>query len=635
MFMRKKTAASLAALTLALLALIVCALLPSCRNAGTPATTTGEPEQASDAATSDTGAAFTPVDSFRLIDDGVSMVRIVRPDLEKDSDYATMAAVKLKKEFQALTLDGTQSIGTDWTKSGEHDPEPLEILFGRTEYSEGSEDVAALKVGEFIAKAYGNKIVICSLTADGYDRAIEALMAGVRAHASVRADGEKTVYTVDIPRAELDYSAVYDSALYGLPKPEGAKFQALYLTGETGKELIYSDTSPETFAAYVEALKAAGFEAYASHDIKENRFATLFSPDLAVNVGYYAYNKYIRVIAEPYTAACRIGTEADNVFTRVTGQRIIMAGLENLDSDGSYRSNGLCMIIRLSDGRFVIVDGGFNTTDHANSIVRILKEQSKDYIGSGKITIAAWIITHSHGDHQGVLNGKNSVISKAGIKVERVITCYLSQTELVRSRAAYPSNWDETEGGGYINTYKAAENLGALQTNTHVGQVFHYADLKIEVLCTLESLAPAAMNACNSTSLIMKMTFTDPSTGAETVYMSTGDATGPEFAICNLMYGDYMKSDIVQVAHHGYTTWSNSAATIAAYKTMLPSVVLWPVGDHGYPNVADREYNVVLVNKTTNPNFKEVYIAGDLGKQTVLDMPYKAGTATVVPPAGQ
>ena len=47
------------------------------------------------------------------------------------------------------------------------------------------------------------------------------------------------------------------------------------------------------------------------------------------------------------------------------------------------------------------------------------------------------------------------------------------------------------------------------------------------------------------------------------------------------------------------------------------------------------EFNAVLISKRTNPNFEEVYAAGPLGKQTILDMPYKPGTATVVPPAGQ
>ncbi len=631
MSMRRKTAASLAALTLTLIVIILCVLLASCRNTGTPAATTGEPEQ-----TSDAGAPFTPVDSFRLIDNGVSMVRIVRPDREKDDDDATAAATKLKKALQELTADGKQSIGTDWTQTGEHDPETLEILFGKTEYSEGAEDIGSLKLGTFIAKAYGNKIVIYSVTSEGYDKAVSALMESVRAHASAVTSGDKTVYTVDIPRSEIDYGRVFDTVLYSLPdSPDGTEFQALYLTGERGRELIYTKAVADSFAYYVDSLKAAGFTEYASHDMKENRFATLYSPELTLNVGYYHYNGSLRVIIEPFSQATLIGTEADNVFERVTGQRIILHGLEFRNAQDQLFTNGLCLIVRLSDGRFVIIDGGFDTDGHANSLVRILKEQSKDYIGSGTITIAAWFITHSHSDHNGLLNGKNTVISNAGIKVERVVTCFLSKDELVRSRAAYPSNWDPVEGGGYVNTYGAARNLGAVQINTHVGHVFRFADLKIEVLFTLESLAPAAMNACNSTSLIMKMTFTDPATGAETVYMSTGDATGPDFEVCNLMYGDYMKSDMVQVAHHGFTTWGKSEATVAAYKYMLPSVVLFPVGDLDFPNVTGVEFNAVLISKRTNPNFEEVYAAGPLGKQTILDMPYKAGTATVVPPAGR
>ena len=61
------------------------------------------------------------------------------------------------------------------------------------------------------------------------------------------------------------------------------------------------------------------------------------------------------------------------------------------------------ILIRLTDRRFVIVDGGFNRSDSASLLLKAMKEQSTGYLCREKITVAAWIITHAHGDHSGVL----------------------------------------------------------------------------------------------------------------------------------------------------------------------------------------------------------------------------------------
>ena len=126
------------------------------------------------------------------------------------------------------------------------------------------------------------------------------------------------------------------------------------------------------------------------------------------------------------------------------------------------------------------------------------------------------------------------------------------------------------------------------------------------------------------------MTFTDPKTGKQTVYMSTGDATGPAFKFCNLAYGDYLKADIVQVAHHGYTTWGTTEGTIAAYTRMAPATLLWPQGSGAYPSYRTKNYNVVLYNET-NPNWKETYVAGEEGRLVIVPLPYTVGTCNVEP----
>ena len=56
---------------------------------------------------------------------------------------------------------------------------------------------------------------------------------------------------------------------------------------------------------------------------------------------------------------------------------------------------GLSYVIRLSDGRFIIFDGGWNFEPDRNRLFECLKAGSPDE----KPVIAAWILTHPHGDH--------------------------------------------------------------------------------------------------------------------------------------------------------------------------------------------------------------------------------------------
>lgn len=95
---------------------------------------------------------------------------------------------------------------------------------------------------------------------------------------------------------------------------------------------------------------------------------------------------------------------------------------------------------------------------------------------------------------------------------------FMSESERARAMEEFPDNWSEDEGGAFPKTYAAAEYLGADLHKVHVGQVFYFANLQIEVLFTMESYGPTPCNALNTTSVVMKMTFEVD--GEETIYMS-------------------------------------------------------------------------------------------------------------------
>ena len=57
---------------------------------------------------------------------------------------------------------------------------------------------------------------------------------------------------------------------------------------------------------------------------------------------------------------------------------------------------GMVYIIRLTDGRFIIIDGGMCEYEEKEHFLELLEQQK---VTEGKPVIAAWFITHPHDDH--------------------------------------------------------------------------------------------------------------------------------------------------------------------------------------------------------------------------------------------
>ena len=76
--------------------------------------------------------------------------------------------------------------------------------------------------------------------------------------------------------------------------------------------------------------------------------------------------------------------------------KITVAQIANLDS------SGMCYVIHLSDGTFIIIDGG--EADELGAGIydfnsRALKDHLMRVTGGEKPIISAWFITHFHLDH--------------------------------------------------------------------------------------------------------------------------------------------------------------------------------------------------------------------------------------------
>jgi hypothetical protein len=606
--------------------IMILGIFAACEEEGAETT---ESEQTSDTTTSGGDVTEAPGvgerTAFDLIVDGEATVKIIRPEAIASDAPAVSAAVKIRNKLEDLT-NVKISMGDDFKKATEsYDENSVEILVGSTKYPQTAEAIKDLKYGDFTVKAIGNKIVVFGYTED-------AMIHAANQFAKIATEYfDKSAATVNltIPVEALDVSGTYAGSenLSILPAIDGATFYSTYESNLACDELILDDVTVDSYNAYITKLENAGFTKYTSNDINGNLFTTLYNKDYTLNVGFYKPYDQCRIIMEPYSEETLPGLEADNKYQVVTTTQVTMIGCDYKKADGKYAGNGLCLLFRLADGRFVIVDGSFNRGENANVLANTIKEQAKDYASGKNIKIAAWFVSHAHGDHDGVLKGQNNLFKQ--FTVERVIANFMTDAERERSMSSsHSGNWSSGEGGSDDNDRNAAAALGADFIVCHVGQRFYFADTVFEILYTVESYGPTVVNALNTSTILVRAITTDAN-GKSTSTMIMGDCTGPAMAICNKMYGTNMRSEIVQVAHHGYTTWGNDSAMATAYKYMSPEIVLWPQGSSAFPNYKEKSYNKVLWDES-NKNFQQLYVAGLAGSLYTVPLPYSGSPDSVI-----
>lgn len=601
----------------AFLALVTALLLCSCKKTDAAEGDTPGSEVSSEAPESAT---------LELVKDGkITVARIVRAEELSSSDASEIVVGKklrdtvnniVKERFGGnISFEDSLSVAEDIRMPGEtYDPSAVEILIGNTSYSESRAAYEGLAYGDYAVTVVGNKIAIAAYTDAGYNAAAAKLVKLIEGCADA---GTRSVV---LNKADIAFSGTVNKKLSAVPVYDGGTFGSYYKAGNAVDEIIIRKTGAAEFNAYLDKLAAAGYTRYTENEIKSNRFATYTNDKYTLTAGYYDYETSARIIVEPL--ADPVPLEAEK-YTPVTTSQITLLGIEFKKSDGSFDSGGLSCLVRLADGSFVVIDGGFNRAACASNLAKTIRGQAKEYAAKDKdIRIAAWIVTHSHGDHSGMISRYSEIFKS--FTVENFIVNFMSDAEREKAIAAVPKNWASTaEGSEYGRVLAAATNLGAKTRIAHVGQNYFFADAKFEILYTLESYGPAVCNAFNTTSMVIKATIDG------SVFMITGDATGAGMQITEKMFGDYLKSDIVQVSHHGYTTFGNEAGTIAAYRRMSPTTLLWPQGGHAYPNYVGKNYNKALTEKSSNPNYAETFVAGSEGDTVVLPLPYKAGSAIV------
>ncbi len=572
-------------MSLWLSALLAATLLcTACNDTAAPADTTAAP------ITTAAPETEAPVTDLEIVKDGVCHYTIIRGE---SADKNAIEAAMLVRNLLVDETGTSPSISTDWVKRGEdHNHDTLEILVGPTDYTESAKALEGVLYGDYIITRVDNKLVINAWSSQALQNAVTAF--GSTLMKEVEDNGN-----FSLP-ADVRITGTAIKLANAVPNYAGAELSAIYHSGNQNQVLIFKGTDGNEYADYRKALEAAGFALYTENDIVDNRFATYTNDHYVVNAGYYPYEEEARVIVELKDTLPPL--ESENVYEdKGVQSSFSMIGLEESGS------NGMSFVFQLVDGSYIIFDGGFNQNRDASHLYQYLREHAPD---PNNITIAAWIITHSHGDHYGCYY-KFTDTYASKVKLEYVIGNFPSDEARIEGGV-------QDEGGAGPNIEKRVTKYdGAKFIKTHVGHEFFFRNARIEVLYTLESYGPRVLDYLNTSSLICRVEI-----GGQ-VFNITGDASNHGCDIAKRMYGDYLKADFVQVCHHGYTTGSSAYSGVTGfYDASAAPVVIWPVADSQISNMLNRAYDAHLYNA---PTTKEVFVAG--GRDLRLLLPYTVGTS--------
>jgi beta-lactamase superfamily II metal-dependent hydrolase len=124
----------------------------------------------------------------------------------------------------------------------------------------------------------------------------------------------------------------------------------------------------------------------------------------------------------------------------------------------------------------------------------------------------------------------------------------------------------------------------------HAGTVLRFADAEIEILCTHEELYPGVLGLeyTNDTSIVSRVRL-----GGQTIIFP-GDMQTLESNVLVSMYGTYLKSDFVQISHHGSIKYP---ATLEFYQMVSPTWAFFPGSKSRYAENAGTPENSYLIKR--------------------------------------
>ena len=535
------------------------------------------------------------IDSFRFSEDSVSgKYTVVREipaptgDMLTDilSGSASVAVVGGGKNCAIQTIDAAHRIYqhlcreranatliVECAPTSDRYDFDYEIIFNNTIRRGGNRLWDALSPAEYAIELDGNRILVNAPIEKSADITVEKLLSLFG-----EAKGGKRVTAEDIKLYGRLDGVPFDC----VPRPR--RLDHITDVGDNAYMYLTLDADRGDLDFYLTALAENGWALYTENTMAKIRTFTYTGHGAVITVVYSddcAENlpSSLRVVVEP-AERTTLPMLAPEPYEKKVTPLVSM-----LDP------NNLCMVYRLTNGEFLILDGG--QMPPYRNLYNVLMEQS-----GGHPVIAAWFFSHFHQDHDGsfvkIVEDDECL---GNITIKRIIYNYpqklVSDTAGNRDDQANLKKWQSL-----------LDKTGAEIFQARTGQRYYFTDAVLELPWTYEDLLPYNL-FCDDTNITCtgyRLTIEGQT------HMLLGDTSEGEMRCAYKRMGDYLKSDFVQLAHHGHGSFKSP---FELYQFVNADVVFVP----GPPAVGAAEIWAC-------ENAKEVYVRTD-GNMT-LELPHYA-----------
>ena len=275
-----------------------------------------------------------------------------------------------------------------------------------------------------------------------------------------------------------------------------------------------------------------------------------------------------QIVSTPGSISTQITSTSGGTSVQAVGtpgstamQTVQTPGLTSVSTGMSYGASGvgelwmlssatgaqnLSIVIKSPNGKLIVVDGGWEAD--ADKLSSLILQQG------GKVD--AWLITHPHEDHVGALCAILNDSSRK-IQIEKIY-CSLATPDWYRQVSPTGAGIADQ----LLNAFTKLP-VGTVTNNIGRGTEINIDDVNIRVL---NNRGVYTYNGVNNSSLVYKIRVSGQS------ILILGDLAydGGKDLIKTCTAAE-LKSDIVQMAHHG-----QQGVDQDAYALIAPTICLWP-----------------------------------------------------------
>lgn len=252
-------------------------------------------------------------------------------------------------------------------------------------------------------------------------------------------------------------------------------------------------------------------------------------------------------------------------------------------------------VIKTKTGKLIVIDGGLVNDNAYNGY---LYGKLQEISGKSHPVVDAWILTHMHDDHmtEFIRMGLNHA---GGITVKKVIMKF-PDLEWYTSRFT-STDYNSSYYPDFIKAYNNLMGANTYPSRVHaeVGDTLVVDDVVIHMLYAPVGTEPVM----NDTSLVFRAHI-----DGQTV-LFLGDMHYNQIAD---NYGYKLKSDIVQMAHHG-----QGGVDQNTYQLIRPDICLWPTPSWVWENASGIYQTTIVRGWMAAQGITRHYVVGQSGTQTI------------------